>query len=89
MSFAPEHVETFKNVYRENWTAIKSFNGCRHVELLQANESRNLFFTYSIWESEEHLNAYRESELFKKIWGGTKVLFNDRPQAWSVDELSF
>ena len=89
MSFKPEHVEAFKTVYRENWTAIKSFKGCQHVELLQATASQNLFFTYSIWDSEEHLNAYRNSELFGKVWGRTKVLFNDKPEAWSLDELSF
>ena len=30
---------------------------------------------------------YRNSELFKSIWAETKVFFNDKPLAWSVDKV--
>jgi len=33
------------------------------------------------------LEAYRQSELFKNVWSKTKPLFNDKPQAWSVDKI--
>jgi len=89
MSFAPEKVNDFKEVFKTNWTFIKGFEGCEHVELLQDENSPNIFFTYSLWQSEAHLNAYRDSELFGKVWGKTKVLFNDKPQAWTVKELKF
>lgn len=89
MSFIPGKEEEFKSVFRDNWQLIRNFEGCRHVELLQDKETSSVFFTYSVWESEECLNAYRNSELFKRVWGATKLLFNNRAQAWSVDELSF
>jgi quinol monooxygenase YgiN len=89
MSFEPGKVEEFKNVFRINWQSIKSFEGCVHVELLQDRMEPNIFFTFSLWQSEEHLNNYRHSELFKKVWGATKILFNDKPQAWSLTELKF
>lgn len=89
MSFAPDKVEDFKEVFRTNWTFIRGFEGCDHVELLQDELHPNIFFTYSLWKSEEHLNAYRDSELFAKVWGKTKILFNDKPQAWTVKELKF
>jgi hypothetical protein len=30
------------------------------------------------------LEAYRSSELFEQTWAETKILFDDRPQAWST-----
>lgn len=89
MSFRPEKVEDFVAIFRENWKSIKGFEGCSHVELLQDQSTPNVFFTYSLWKSQQHLDAYRNSELFARVWGGTKLLFNDRPQAWSVQELKF
>lgn len=89
MSFHPDKVEDFKSIFRENWKLIAGFEGCSHVELLQDKQSGNIFFTYSIWKDESYLEKYRNSELFGKVWGRTKVLFNDKPQAWSVDELKF
>jgi len=89
MSFAPEKVNDFVEVFKTNWTFINDFEGCTHVELLQDELHSNIFFTYSLWQSEAHLNTYRDSELFSKVWGKTKVLFNDKPQAWTVKELKF
>jgi len=89
MSFAPEKVEDFKTIFKTNWQSIKEFEGCEHVELLQDRLSSTVFFTFSLWQSEEHLNSYRHSELFAKVWGATKILFNDKPQAWSLNELKF
>ncbi len=89
MSFHPEKVNDFKNVFKENWRRIAGFKGCSHVELLQDKNNPSIFFTYSLWDSENSLNAYRDSELFASVWGRTKILFNDKPQAWSVEELKF
>jgi quinol monooxygenase YgiN len=89
MSFHPDKVEDFKAVFKENWKFIASFEGCSHVELLQDKLQPNVFFTYSIWKDESYLDKYRNSELFEKVWGRTKVLFNDKPQAWSLSELNF
>jgi quinol monooxygenase YgiN len=89
MSFQPEKVDEFKGIFSKNWKLIAGFEGCSHVELLQDQSHPNVFFTYSIWENEEFLNKYRDSELFNKVWSSTKVLFNDKPQAWTVNELKF
>ena len=43
--------------------------------------SEGHFFTFSHWESEADLNAYRESALFGEVWPKTKALFYDKPQA--------
>lgn len=89
MSFDPGKVEEFKVLFKANWQYIKGFEGCDHVELLQDKLHPTIFFTFSLWQSEEHLNAYRDSALFAKVWGATKILFNDKPHAWSLTELKF
>ena len=89
MSFKPGQVPAFKAIFEANWQSIKGSAGCHHVELLQDEHNPSLFFTYSLWESEAHLNAYRNSDLFGRVWGATRLLFDDKPQAWSLKELDF
>ena len=89
MSFKPENCEAFKTIFETNWKKIKGFEGCLHVELLQDKNNPEIFFTYSIWESETSLNNYRNSDLFKNVWSATKQLFNQKPEAFSVDQLLY
>jgi heme-degrading monooxygenase HmoA len=87
MSFSPEHVEQFISIYTENWKHISGFPGCRHVELLRSVAEPSVFFTWSLWESEADLEAYRNSGLFKGIWASTRQLFNAKPEAWTLTEV--
>jgi quinol monooxygenase YgiN len=89
MSFHQEKTKEFMEIFAANWTLIKGFEGCSHVELLQDENNPSVFFTYSLWQSEVHLNHYRNSELFKRVWTATRALFNEKAQAWSVRELKF
>jgi heme-degrading monooxygenase HmoA len=54
---------------------------------LRDKNAQNVMLTYSYWLSEEHLNAYRDSELFKTTWAATKVLFLDKPVAFSSESV--
>ncbi|TXK50505.1 antibiotic biosynthesis monooxygenase [Pontibacter qinzhouensis] len=87
MTFREEETEAFLAIFRNSRDKIQSFAGCRHVELLQDLHQPNVFSTYSLWDSEEHLNAYRQSELFQSVWKETKALFAAKPQAWSHRHL--
>ena len=89
MSFQPEKVDDFKALFKANYKKIASFEGCSHVELLQDINNHSVFFTYSIWEDETCVENYRQSELFAGVWAATKLLFNNKPEAWSVEELKF
>jgi quinol monooxygenase YgiN len=89
MSFHPEKVAEFRQIFASSWTKIRDFEGCSHVELLQDQNDPSVFFTYSLWQSEEHVNHYRNSELFKKVWTATRALFKEKAQAWSVAEIRF
>ena len=88
LSFKPEHISDFKNVFYTNEKHIASFPGCSSVTLLQDKKNPEVFFTYSLWDKEESLEQYRKSDLFNQVWGTVKPLFNDKPQAWSCDKLN-
>ncbi|MDX5319643.1 MAG: antibiotic biosynthesis monooxygenase [Bacteroidota bacterium] len=85
MSFREEAIPEFLAIFEASKDKIRAFPGNCHVEMLQAIHEPNICFTYSLWESEEALNAYRHSELFESTWAATKVLFNDKPEAWSTE----
>ncbi len=85
MTFEPANVAAFLQLFEERKERIRHFEGCTHLELWQDAHNENIFFTYSMWQSEEHLNHYRFSELFKDTWARTKALFAAKPQAWSVN----
>jgi len=87
MSFIPEQVDNFVALFNKNKEHIRNFDGCHHLQLLRDIQEPNQFFTYSHWETETHLNNYRNSALFKDIWANTKVKFNQKPEAWSVTEF--
>ena len=78
MTFHPEKVDTFLKVYKANWHKIRNFEGCTHMELLQDENDPSVFFTFTIWESNEHLTRYRKSEVFATIWSATKLNFRER-----------
>ncbi|HXS35146.1 MAG TPA: antibiotic biosynthesis monooxygenase family protein [Flavipsychrobacter sp.] len=84
MTFREEEIDNFLNLFQKIKQRIKAFDGCHHLELWQDTYRKNVFFTYSIWESETHLDHYRFSEFFKETWVKTKVLFAENPHAWSV-----
>lgn len=87
MEFEPAMLQDFMQVFSQSADQIRNFDGCKRLELLQDRFNPNILFTYSWWESEDHLNHYRHSELFKKTWAKTKILFREKPQAWSVNQL--
>lgn len=84
MHFRADEVETFKALFNEHKSAIRSQPGCIYLELLQGADDPSVFFTYSFWERKEDLQNYRHSETFATVWPRTKALFAEKPQAWSV-----
>ncbi len=87
MEIEPENVSAFVNIFKTNKNIIISFDGCQSVDLLRHINSQNIFFTYSIWDSEISINKYRESNTFKDIWSKTKPLFSKKAKAWSLKEI--
>ncbi len=87
LSFHEENVAAFLENFELMKQKIRNAPGNRLLELYRDKQNPGVFFTYSYWESEEDLENYRKSELFYDVWTFTKKLFNDKPEAWSVDQL--
>lgn len=87
MTFQPDKVADFLTVFEESKEKIRARPGCHRLELLRDLDLPNVFMTYSYWDDAAALNQYRDSELFKSTWAKTKVLFADKPLAYSVERL--
>ncbi len=88
MEFKDECVNEFIALFEDKKEKIRSFPGCQYLELLQGLDAKkNVFATYSYWKTEEELNNYRYSDLFKATWADTKKLFSKKPEAISFKKL--
>ena len=87
LSFHEKNIPLFLENFELMKDKIRSAPGNRFLELYQDKNNPCIFFTYSYWETEADLENYRNSELFYDVWTFTKQLFNDKPEAWSVDKL--
>ncbi len=85
MSFRPDSEKEFVDFFNANKEKIRAFPGCTRVELLKDVRNPGVYSTYSHWDSEEDLENYRHSELFKGVWGRTKTFFTDKPSAHSYE----
>ncbi|CAM4306283.1 putative quinol monooxygenase [Gillisia limnaea] len=88
MGFNPENIDAFLENFEANKAKIRNFEGCQFLELYRDKNNTNQFFTYSYWEDEEALENYRNSNLFKGLWANTKLYFNQKPEAWSVNKIA-
>ena len=88
MRFQEDKIEAFLNNFEEVKQHIRNFEGNQFLELYQDKNDNRIFFTYSFWETEAHLEKYRQSELFNEVWTYTKAMFSDKPEAWSVDKVA-
>ncbi len=87
LTFRVDEIATFKGILEESKEKIRAFPGVLHLQMLQSTKDPAIFFTYSHWETENDLENYRHSELFKNTWAKTKPLFSAPAEAWSNHEL--
>ncbi|MEO0895932.1 MAG: antibiotic biosynthesis monooxygenase family protein [Bacteroidota bacterium] len=87
MEFKEESLEAFHEIFESSKQAIRSFPGCHQLELHQDAHDPNVRYTYSLWDKQESLDAYRKSELFGSVWPRTKKLFDAKPQAFSLIQI--
>jgi heme-degrading monooxygenase HmoA len=88
MRFQEDKIEAFLENFNQVKEKIRGFEGNQFLELYQDKNDSRIFFTYSYWETEAHLETYRKSALFGEVWSYTKTLFSDKPEAWSVDKVA-
>ena len=81
MQFQPDKIDAFLSVFESSKAKIRAREGCLSLQLIQDPQQPHILCTSSIWESEEALNAYRDSALFHATWSLTKPLFQAKAKA--------
>jgi heme-degrading monooxygenase HmoA len=84
MEFQADQIESFVQLFLQRKELIEACDGCIQVTLLQDENDSTRFFTLSHWDSDEDLQNYRNSELFKENWSLTKPMFKSKAEAWSL-----
>ncbi len=87
MEFRPDETTAFEALFNERQSRIRAFDGCQHVVLWRDAQNPAVYYTYSHWESLQHLDRYRFSAFFKETWGLTKALFAAKAQAFSAEPV--
>jgi quinol monooxygenase YgiN len=87
MTFQEDKVADFLKIFDESKEKIRAMRGCQYLELMRDINQPTIFITHSHWLSEDDLNNYRYSALFKTTWAKTKPLFADKPLAFSVESV--
>jgi len=77
----------FLNHFEQVKLDIRTFPGCSKLELLEETSGSGVIFTYSYWNSENDLENYLSSQLFKTTWSRVKPLFSAPAAAWSLRKL--
>ena len=88
LTFKSEHTNKFIDIFNSAKERIKGADGCTELKLIQDRSDPRIFMTYSVWQGPEFLQQYRRSDLFKEVWSQVRPLFEDEPEAWSLDVLS-
>jgi len=87
MTFQDDKLADFHAIFDRSKQRIRTFPGNHQLDLLRDPNQPNVRITYSLWESADALEAYRQSELFRTTWAATKVLFAERAVAFSAEKL--
>lgn len=86
MSFQAGKTDEFLAIFHSAKEQIRAMPGCRYLSLHRDHHHAHVFYTLSKWDSQEALDGYRQTELFASTWAATRVLFDDKPQAHSLEE---
>ena len=88
LNFQPDRVDEFLEIFNQNKQVLAKSDGCIRFEIFKSTGDTDTYVTISNWQSEEHLEMYRQSDLFKEIWSKVKPLFNNKAQAWTLNTLN-
>lgn len=80
MSFRAAEVEQFTRLYHAARPTILAQPGCQSVILVQDIERPTVFVTWSVWDDEAALEAYRTSAFFQDFWPNVRALFDAPPR---------
>ena len=82
-----KEVDTFKSYFQTVCEIIRHQPGCQLLQAWQDINDPRIFFTYSVWDSENDLEVYRNSAFFLQFWKTVKPWFSDKAEVWSFNKL--
>ena len=85
LTFSPETVDAFDEMYVQFEARIEARSGCQMVRSMKVPGQPCQRATLSFWETQNDLDAYRKSTLFGEVWPATKALFAAPPEAQSYE----
>jgi len=85
MTFRPDSVAEFLEMFDTVADRIRQSRGCHALSLLSSVEHEGVFVTYSVWDDEECLHGYRNSDFFRETWTRTRKFFSAPPRARSYE----
>ncbi len=88
LHFTPEGAELFLELFQKHRVAMASVEGCESLELFSDADQPFSYATISKWESGQHLENYRQTELFNIIWRKIKPYFASKAEAFSLMVVS-
>ena len=80
-------INAFQEIYRSRNPFTKGVKGCREVKVLKDVDHDDVYYTFSIWDSNEDLEAYRQSNYFAETWPMVKAQLAKRAEAFSMTEI--
>lgn len=85
LTFQEDRIADFLAFFDTINTRVSTFENCYGMRLMQEKSNPHVVFTYSLWQSEDALNVYRDSELFQGVWSTIKPWFGAKAEAWTVE----
>jgi quinol monooxygenase YgiN len=87
MTFRPDALDTFLELYDRVSPAIRAQPGCHGLQLVREVDRPSVLSTVSVWDTEGALESYRGSELFRTTWSVTRTFFDAPAEAWSHEVI--
>lgn len=84
MVFKEDKIDDFIKLFYNKQALIEANEGCKKVWLMTDSRNKYAMATWSLWESEDHLNKYRHSEMFEDTWKTVKPMFAEKAKAYSL-----
>ena len=75
----------FEALFYQTQALIEDFEGCQKTNLFKVTGQASQYFTISYWNTEQDLENYRTSGLFKNVWSQVKPLFSEKAEAWTLN----
>lgn len=84
LSLQVDKASQFEALFYQTQTLIEEFEGCHKTNLFKVSGSTSQYFTISYWNTEQDLENYRNSQLFRNVWSQVKPLFSEKAEAWTL-----